>query len=144
MEEGYYFDIYAPNDPQNKSGSTTDKKPIDYNNFEKEFREIDWESYPASPTISVYNGNKILWVALYATSEDADQLQMFIVGHHYKKEVKNFFGKKKEKEFSTTHMMLGKDKVLPLFKLYFESNSVVNIINELKRLDEQFKQETGQ
>ena len=144
MEEGYYFDIYAPNDPENKSGTTTDKKPIDYNNFEKEFKGIDWESYPANPTISVYNANTILWVALYATSEDADRLHMFIVGHHYKKEVKSLFGKKKEKDFSTTHMMVGNDKVLPLFKQFFENNSTENIINELKRLDEQFKQETGE
>jgi len=144
MKERYYFDKYTPNDPENKSGTTTDKKTIDYNSFEKEFREIDWESYPANPTISVYNKNTILWVALYATSEDVDKLQMFIVGHHYKKDVKTLFGKKKEKDFSTTHMMVGKDKVLPLFKFYFDNNNTEEIIAKLKRLDAQFKQETRQ
>ncbi len=135
MEEGYYFDVYTPNDPENKSGTATGKKIIEHDNFEKEFTGMNWDSYPASPTISVYNKNTILWVALYATSEDEDKLQMFIVGHHYKKE---------EKDFSTTHMIVGKDKVLPLFKMYFENNNSDEIITELNRLDEQFKQETGQ
>ena len=143
IEEGYYFDIYTPNDLENKSGTSTDKKPIDFKRFEKEFGEIDWGGNTASPTIYVYNGNTILWVALYATSENVEKLQMFIIGYQYKKEL-NVGGEKKEKDFSTTHLTVGQDKVLSLFKLYFENNYTENIINQLKRLDEQIKQGIGQ
>lgn len=142
MSNDYYFDIYAPNDSENKSGTTTDKKLIDFKQFETEFQNIDWNSYPANPTISVYNKSSTLWVALYATSQDAKKLKMFLIGHHYKKETKNIFGKTKEKEFSTTHFMVGNDKVLPLFELYFKDNNTERIIKKLKELDEQFKEET--
>ena len=141
-DDNYYFDIYAPNDSENSSGTTTKKKLIDHKQFETEFKNIDWESYPANPTISVYNKNSILWVALYATSQDSEKLQMFLIGHHYKKEKKNIFGKIKEKDFSTTHFMVGNDKVLPLFELYFKDNKTEKIINKLKELDKQFKEET--
>tara|TARA_R110002049_G_scaffold116110_1_gene268442 strand:+ start:1870 stop:2373 length:504 start_codon:yes stop_codon:yes gene_type:complete len=142
MKNEYYFDIYTPNDPENNSGTTTDKKLINYIQFETEFKNMNWNSYPANPTISVYNKNSILWVALYATSQDAEKLQMFLIGHHYKKETKNIFGQTKEKDFSTTHFMVGNEKVLPLFELYFKDNKTERIIEKLKELDKQFKEET--
>ncbi|WP_299119470.1 hypothetical protein [uncultured Winogradskyella sp.] len=143
LKDEYYYDIYAPNDLENNSGTTTDKQLIDYNKFKTEFKDIDWDSYPANPTISVYKKNTILWVALYATSDNSEKLQMFLVGHHYKEYIKNIFGKTKEKDFSTTHFMIGKDKVLPLFELYFKENNNDGIIKQLKKLDKEFKNETS-
>lgn len=130
VDNTYYFDIYSPNDPENKSGTTTEKKETDFSSFNKIFRSMNWESYPANPTISVYNKNTILWVALYATSQDDQALQMFLIGHH------------SNSNASSTHFTIGKKQVLSLFKMYFYENNSEKIAEKLQELDEQFKEET--
>jgi len=143
----YTYDIYTPQDKENTSGSTSEKKLLDYSEFEDHFANIDWDKYPASPTITVYNDNagSNLWVALYATSEDEEKLRMFVIGHKYLKESKGFFGlgKLKFKPTMTTHFTVGKENVLKLYKSYFKNNSE-SIIQELEMSDSEFKQKTKQ
>ena len=95
---------------------------------------MDWASYTASPTISVYHQNSILWVALYAVSDDADPLQIFLIGHHYQIE---------DQDTSTLHRTIGKDKVLPLFQRYIANSNTDTITQALQQLDSTFEQSIG-
>ena len=143
----YTYDIYTPKDKENTSGSISEKKTLDYPEFEDYFANIEWDKYPASPTITVYNGNtgSNLWVALYATSEDGQKLRMFIIGHKYLKESKGLLGlgKPKLKDIMTTHFTVGKENVLKLYKSFFKNNSD-SILHELALSDSEFRENTKQ
>lgn len=66
---------------KNSSGSVTEKQPLSYADFERLFINMEWDNYHASPTITVYQDNELplLWVALFATSENEDKARMFII-----------------------------------------------------------------
>jgi hypothetical protein len=143
----YTYDIYTPQDKDNTSGATSEKKALDYAEFEDHFVNMEWDTYPASPTITVYNDKlgSNLWVSLYATSEDEQKLRMFIIGHKYLKESKGLFGlgKPKLKDTMTTHFTVGKENVLKLFKSFFTNNSG-DILYQLALSDAEFKKNTSQ
>ncbi len=90
----YHYDLYTPNDKENSSGFVTEKQPLSYADFESIFLNMEWDNYPAAPTITVYQDNELplLWVALFATSENEDKARMFIMGYKRMEEKKGFLG----------------------------------------------------
>ena len=116
----YRYDIYTPNDQENSSGSVTEKQPLSYADFERLFINMEWDNYHASPTITVYQDNELplLWVALFATSEDEDKTRMFIIGYKRMEEKKGFlgFGKATLQQKMTMHYAVGNEAVVKLFR----------------------------
>ena len=120
----YRYDIYTPNDQENSSGSVTEKQPLSYADFERLFINMEWDNYHASPTITVYQDNELplLWVALFATSENEDKARMFIMGYKRMEKKKGFlgFGKTTLKPKMTMHYTVGSEGVLKLFQSFFQ------------------------
>lgn len=134
----FQFDIYTPLDSENSKGETTQKKWTSEKEFIDLLENIEWSNYPAPPTINVYepNSNILLWVSLYATSDDNDE--MFIVGYHRFVQFRTLlgFGKVKEKEKITTYFVVGRDGVKSVFSSYFQSH-----LNSMEKQLEKFNAE---
>ena len=143
MTTEFQLDIYIPNDKQNSSGTTSQKKIVNYSEFEKIFVGLPWDDYEASPTIAVHDGTNILWVALFASEDDETRTRMYIVSHRYQKAKKKFFGGTKLKDIATTHFMIENETVLSLFKSYFSAKSLEEILEALDKHDGEFLKETG-
>ena len=142
----YRYDLYTPNDKENSSGSVTEKQPLSYADFERLFINMEWDNYHASPTITVYQDNELplLWVALFATSENEDKARMFIMGYKRMEEKKGFlgFGKSTLKEKMTMHHTVGNEGVLKLFREFFDYEPSA-FLNALKEFDDDFNNKKG-
>jgi hypothetical protein len=142
----YTYDIYTPNDKENSSGSVTEKQPLRYADFEKIFLNMEWDKYPAAPTITVYQENELplLWVALFATSEDEEKTRMFIIGYKRMEEKKGFLGLGKStlKEKMSMHYAVGNEGVLKLFQSFFQFERDA-FDTAMALCDDEFKAKTG-
>lgn len=111
-------------DSENSKSETTPKQWTTENEFIELLQDYKWSDYPASPTLSVYTPNSsiILWVSLYATSENNDE--MFIIGYHRPVMTKGFLGlgKLKQKEKMSTYLVVGMDNVKTVYSQYFASH----------------------
>ncbi|MBL0268071.1 MAG: hypothetical protein IPP99_05240 [Chitinophagaceae bacterium] len=142
----YRYDIYTPNDQENSSGTVSEKQAISYSEFERLFLSMQWDQYPASPTISIYKESDLplLWVALFATSENEDKARMFIIGYKRMEEKKGFlgFGKPTLKEKMTMHHTVGNEGVVKLFREFFDYEPSA-FLNALKEFDDDFNNKKG-
>lgn len=142
----YTYDLYTPNDKENSSGTVSEKQPLSYPEFESLFLNMQWDQYPASPTISVYQDNDLplLWVALMATSEDEEKTRMFIIGYKRMEEKRGFlgFGKATLQPKMTMHYAVGNEAVLKLFNAFFENNTAA-FTDALIDCDDEFADKNG-
>ncbi|MBL0270179.1 MAG: hypothetical protein IPP99_16370 [Chitinophagaceae bacterium] len=142
----YTYDLYTPNDKENSSGSVTDKQSLSYTDFETIFLNMEWDNYPAAPTITVYPDNELplLWVALFATSEDEEKTRMYIIGYKRMEEKKGFlgFGKATLQQKMTMHYAVGNEAVLKLFREFFNYDPA-DFLNALIECDNEFSNKTG-
>lgn len=142
----YSYDLYTPNDKENSSGTVSEKQPVSYAEFENLFVNMQWDQYPASPTISIYQENDLplLWVALMATSEDEEKTRMFIIGYKRMEEKRGFlgFGKATLQPKMTMHYAVGNEAVLKLFQSFFQHERDA-FVAELAFCDAAFKEQTG-
>lgn len=140
----YHYDIYTPNDQENSSGFVTDKQSLSYLDFERLFLSMEWDNYPAPPTITVYRENELplLWVSLFATSENEDKARMFIVGYKRMEEKKGFLGLGKPtlKEKMTMHHTVGNEGVVKLFREFFNYDPA-GMLTALDNFDREFEQQ---
>ncbi|MFK7783661.1 MAG: hypothetical protein AB8B56_01025 [Crocinitomicaceae bacterium] len=132
----FEFDIYTPLDSENSKAETSQKKWLGESEFMGLFEEFKWSDYLASPTLSVYypNSKVVLWVSLYATSDDNDE--MFIIGYHRQVPSRGFLGlgRIKEKEKITTYFVVGRDGVRDVFSEFFKFH-FESMEQKLKKFD---------
>ena len=142
----YTYDLYTPNDKENSSGTVTEKQPLSYADFENIFLNMEWDNYPAAPTITVYQDNELplLWVALFATSEDEGKTRMFIIGYKRMEEKRGFlgFGKATLQPKMTMHHTVGNGVVMKLFREFF-SYDPAGMLTALDNCDREFQEQKG-